>query len=53
MSLELVVRLHSTLPTRTSWQAEIDRTGLDVQLDPELDLAKAGDFSPTTIQGRA
>lgn len=54
MSLELLVMLPTArLPTRAEWQAQIDQLGFDVQLDPELDVARDEGFSPTTIAGRS
>lgn len=40
------------LPNRGEWQQEIDRLGLDMQLDPQLNLARDSGFSPATILGR-
>ena len=51
MSIELYAFVNS-LPDRAAWQAAIDRAGIDLQLDPELDLAKDRGFSPCVIKGR-
>ena len=50
MSLELYAFLDS-LPDRAAWQAAIDQIGIDLKLDPELDLAKDSGFSPCEIKG--
>jgi hypothetical protein len=50
MSLELYAFVDS-LPDRATWQSAIDRTGIDLQLDPELDLRKDEGFSPCQLQG--
>jgi hypothetical protein len=51
MSLE-VYAFVSSLPGRATWQAAIDRAGIDLKLDPELDLSKDRGFSPCVIKGR-
>ena len=52
MSMELYLFI-DTLPDRESWQAKIDDVGLDLQLDPELDLGRDSGFSPCLIRGRS
>jgi len=43
----------SSLPDRESWQAAIDEVGVDLKLDPDLDLTRDEGFSPCVIQGKA
>jgi hypothetical protein len=43
----------ASLPDRDSWQAKIDDAGLDLQLDPDLDLSRDSGFSPCMIRGRS
>ena len=52
MSLELYAFLEE-LPDRNRWQAGITRRGIDLQLDPDLDLTKDKGFSPCTVHGRS
>ena len=52
MSLDLYTFLDA-LPTRQSWQAAIDQAGVDLQLDPDLDLTRDEGFSPCVIRGKA
>lgn len=49
MSLELYAFLDA-LPDRQTWQAAIDETGVDLKLDPALDLSRDEGFSPCLIQ---
>jgi hypothetical protein len=51
MSLELYAFLDA-LPDRQSWQAAINETGVDLQLDPDLDLGHDEGFSPCLIQAQ-
>ena len=48
MSMELYAFIAS-LPDRDSWQAKIDDAGLDLQLDPDLDLSRDSGFSPCML----
>jgi hypothetical protein len=43
----------NALPDRAAWQAAIDELGIDLKLDPEMDLARDSGFSPCEIKGRA
>ena len=52
MSLELYTFLES-LPDRQTWQAAIDQTGIDIKLDPDLDLTRDEGFSPCLILGKS
>jgi hypothetical protein len=52
MSLDLYTFLES-LPDRQTWQAAIDQTGVDLELDPDLDLSRDEGFSPCLLQGKA
>jgi hypothetical protein len=52
MSLDLYTFLDA-LPDRQSWQAAIDQAGVDLQLDPDLDLTRDEGFSPSVIRGKA
>lgn len=38
---------------RAAWQAAIARIGLDVELDPALDVARSRGYSPTRVRGQA
>ncbi len=39
------------LPTRTTWQAAIDNSPFDLQLDPKMNVGIDSGFSPCTICG--
>ena len=52
MSLDLYTFVDQ-LPDRPTWQAAIDQTGVDLKLDPALDLARDAGFLPCEIQGKA
>jgi len=52
MSLDLYAFVNS-LPSRANWQSAIDRAGIDLKLDPDLDLATDRGFSPCEIRGKA
>jgi hypothetical protein len=52
MSLGMYTFLES-LPDRQRWQAAIDQSGVDLKLDPDLDLGRDAGFSPCLIQGKA
>jgi hypothetical protein len=50
VSLELYAFLE-VLPDRGNWQAAIEQTGVDLQLDPDLDLNRHKGFSPCKLEG--
>jgi hypothetical protein len=50
MSLDQFVFLDA-LPDRQGWQSAIDKLGVDLQLDPDLDLSHDEGFSPCTLSG--
>jgi hypothetical protein len=50
MSLDQFVFLDA-LPDRQGWQSAIDKLGIDLQLDPDLDLSRDKGFSPCKIRG--
>ena len=52
MSLDMHVFINS-LPDCSRWQAAIDLAGIELILDPKLDLATASGFSPCQLKGRA
>ena len=52
MSLDLYTFVDA-LPDRQSWQAAVDQAGVDLKLDPDLDLTRDEGFSPCVIQGKA
>src|SRR5262245_54664457 len=52
MSLDLYAFV-SSLPNRADWQSAIAQVSIDLQLDPELDLARDSGFSPCEIRGKA
>ena len=52
MSLELYTFL-DVLPDQQSWQVAIDRSGVDLKFDPDLDLRSDQGFSPCQLAGRA
>jgi hypothetical protein len=51
MSLDLHTFL-DVLPGRESWQAAIDKIGIDLKLDPDLDLSHHEGFSPCQLRGK-
>ena len=50
MSLDLYTFLDA-LPDKQSWQAAIDQTGIDLKIDPDLDLSRDQGFSPCQLRG--
>jgi hypothetical protein len=50
-SLELYAFLE-TLPDVARWQAAVDQIGIGLKLDPTMDLATDGGFSPCKLKGR-
>jgi hypothetical protein len=52
MSLDLYAFV-DVLPDRQSWQGGIEREGLELKLDPALDLGRNNGFSPCEINGLA
>lgn len=52
MSVELHVLLRrAQLPDAAQWQAEIDRLGFDVRLDPDFNAATHSGYLPVTLNG--
>jgi hypothetical protein len=51
MSLDLYAFV-SSLPNRADWQSAVDQVGIDLKLDPELDLAQDSGFSPCELRGK-
>ena len=52
MSIELHVLLQSSrLPDPSQWQAEIDRLGFDVKLDPDFTAATHSGYLPVMLNG--
>src|SRR5262245_45979884 len=52
MSLDLLAFVDQ-LPDRASWQAAIDQAGVDLKLDPTLEVDRDEGFSPCEINGRS
>ena len=52
MSLDLYAFVDQ-LPDRVAWQAAIDRAGVDLKLDPTLEVGRDEGFSPCEINGRS
>ena len=52
MSLDLYAFVDQ-LPDGVAWQAAIDQTGVDLKLDPALEVGRHEGFSPCEINGRS